>query len=262
MTDEEFMAFAAKKRDELTALYGPSYADKYIKELVAEREALKAREPRAREEAWLTAGLRMRQGKSRHGLQNIGAGGEAGIAQYRADRTMNDEQQRALRREMMALEAGEQQRKDAMVQAGIGRADRRDTQMGQARAEHIGANESQQRHGIAGAMYGLEVQKVQADMVRAQAAMKAAGAAAAANQDARMMNAVTMVEKRIDVAVKQRLAAHTFIQPGQEQALYAKYYTEEFNNALATNPFFREAVTGSSRGATIDASGLGLGKKQ
>ncbi len=46
---------------------------KYVKEMEAEREAIKAREPRAREEAWLTAGLRMMQGKSRHGLQNIGA---------------------------------------------------------------------------------------------------------------------------------------------------------------------------------------------
>jgi hypothetical protein len=261
MTDAEFNAYVSAKAEELAKLYGSSYADRYLKEMQAEREAIKGREPMHRNEAWLRAGLAMMGGKSRHGLQNIGAGGIEGLNAYQAARTGDDARLRELRRDMILAEQAKQARADQINTQAIGRADRKDVQMGQARTEAIGAAKDRAAHEVGAAEFGIKQQLADAATLKAKADMAQASASAAANGDARMMNAITMAEKRIDAAVKTRLSANPMLALDEKKyaAEYNRIWREEKEKELNGNPLFARALGVGSN--AVDASSVGLGKK-
>lgn len=260
MTPEQRAEYQKQMVKELTDLYGPDVAQKYAKMLEEERQAVRDREPRSREEAWLTAGLKMMQGKSRHGLINIGAGGEAGVAQYRADRTEADRELNALRDRMQAADLAAQQRSDSLRSMALTQAAAQDARMQQARAERIGINQGEMKYGLEGAKLGIENKTAEAHMLTARAHMAQVEQMAIANGLTKEANAITATRGKIDAAVKERMAELNMSligkTPQEIDAVRNRIEREEYNKELNRNPKFAQLMGVGGKSITAKSAGL------
>jgi hypothetical protein len=165
-TDAQFDAEMARQYERLEKLYGPDVAAQYIKEIKAEREGMSKKYTDNQNEAILRSGLAIMGGKSRHAAINIGEGGIAGLNAYQAGRRDLDSQAAALRREEMQAALQSQQRGDMIRGQAVGRADKRDDQMRQDRADHIEQGKYGQEFGLKMRELDIKMQAVNVEAAR------------------------------------------------------------------------------------------------
>jgi hypothetical protein len=185
VTEEQRDAMVAAQYEKMKALYGPDAADAYLKQIQAEREAMKGRYKDNANEAWLRAGLGMLAGRSKWGAVNIGEGGQQGLNAYQQGRAAIDRDMRDLRREEMQAAAAAQARQDQIKGASIGAADRQADRGDRQRAEDIAVAGQQLAHKVGAAEFVLQQRKLDIEMTKARAEMaRAVQAGELTKQDA------------------------------------------------------------------------------
>ena len=262
MTDAEWEQRLATQKEQITKLYGADVAQQYVDQIRGEREALKGRYQTNKDEAILRAGLAMLGGRSKWGAINIGEGGIQGLNAYQAGRASLDEQGRKLRSEEMAAALTGQQRKDQILGAALTRADRDKAERSDQRREDIGVNQARTEHEINRAGFGLKERAVAADEMRARASMIQASEYAKANNDARLMNAITTIEReamaRAEKAVIGSFGGGMLDENQRAQKTRELYYLY-LGDLQRTNPVYQGYLQKQGTGGT-SASRFGLDK--
>jgi hypothetical protein len=251
-TEEQRRAAIEAEYQRILKERGPDAAQAFLDEIKAERANMPKQYDRVTNDSLVRLGAGMMAGQSKNFFTNLGKAGIATLDVDQSRRDKLDARASELRRQEMegrlGVQSREQQARAQAEAAGDKATERKD----RARTDAVTDNQARNKWRGDAADYGLKREQVRADLLRASAAMKAAGEQARANNDARMFGAITAMQKEAqDYAMDVVGKASGLEKPGEREVALQSAYLERLQQLQATNPYWqkalREGVVGGGR---------------